>query len=666
MVVVAEQQKSKQSMALLRLYAALEMWERDKATGDWLYVCARRSGEKLRSTWIGPSENSSESIDQNLANAVKKATSFEVEWLHSPEVRRLSTANKNKWNSLRGKRAMEIVFGGKTTRWAATDMLARNLRFSVALERHLAEVESAPEPNRLVRVTLYKSKQWYCDSSPLSQDRVTPAEMFRGGRLVDISSVDHEAVLKSAQAMTRWLAAQVSDSGAANYKYWPSLGTYASSNNAIRQWMATVCLNRAAKAFGNDQLAEIAAKNLAFNLSETYKNDGTQSYIWMDGSAKLGAAALAALAIFESPRRKAYISAEYALNELIDSLSNPDGSFDTFYIPRERKDNQNFYSGEALLFLASRFGASRNSVELDRIMAAFSYYRDWHRKNRNPAFVPWHTQAYFLVWQVTKDDALRDFIFEMNDWLLSMQQWETAEFPDMQGRFYDPDRPYFGPPHASSTGVYLEGLIDAFWLAKQCGEQPRAEAYRVAIVRGIRSLMQLQYKESIDCFYVKNVKCVLGGLRTTVYDNTIRIDNVQHGLMALLKVLSRFSERDYQLDESKSQMAFQTSQLLFGAERAQKVRCPSRWLCERVLNVCEIIELTNGAERVLFIGDTLRLGELKGKNMSRWLMSFLLAASISCSSWVSYIKSYFWRFSSITFLMSHKSRRSFLVMETCF
>ena len=200
-----------------------------------------------------------------------------------------------------------------------------------------------------------------------------------------------------------------------------------------------------------------------------------------------------------------------------------------------------------MLFLATRYRVSRNPAELVRIMDAFHYYRAWHRNNRNPAFVPWHTQAYYLVWQVTKDEALKNFIFEMNNWLLAMQQWDSAEFPDMQGRFYDPARPYFGPPHASSTGVYLEGLIDAFALAKQCGDQARADNYRVAIVRGIRSLMQLQFKDVVDCFYIKHVDRVLGGLRTTVYDNTIRIDNVQHALMALLKIVNRFSDQDYRV-----------------------------------------------------------------------------------------------------------------------
>jgi len=549
MAVTVIEQAHQSSLASQRLQAVLEIWEQEKAAHNyhWLYVCARHQGEKMRSIWVRANENAVDYFEQELVYALSKATSFEVEILHSPEVRRLNPSAKNQWNSLRGKQAMEIHLGGKTTRWAATTLLAQNLSFSNALNRHLAGIKRKFDSQTSVQVTLYQTKQWFCDNSPSPQRHASPVDMFRGNRVVQIESVNRETVLRCAQGLTRWLAAQVNDTGAASYKYWPSQGAYASSNNSIRQWMATVCLGRAAKFFGSEQLATIAAKNLAYNLSTTYKTDGEQSYIWMNGSAKLGAAALAALAIFESPQRKQFLKEEYALQALIHSLTNPDGSFDTFYIPRERKDNQNFYSGEALLFLATRYSVSRNPAELMRIISAFNYYRAWHLKNRNPAFVPWHTQAYYLVWQITKDEGLKNFIFEMNDWLLAIQQWESAEFPDMQGRFYDAARPHFGPPHASSTGVYLEGLIDAFALAKQCGDNARTENYRIAIVRGIRSLMQLQYKDAVDCFYIKHVDRVLGGLRTTVYDNTIRIDNVQHGLMALLKIINRFSDADFKI-----------------------------------------------------------------------------------------------------------------------
>lgn len=583
------------SLAIQRLQAVLALWEREKTAHNyrWLYVSARHQGEKLCAIWVESSANSFDTLEHEMAPTLSKATSFEVEMLYSPEVRDLNPTAKNQWNSLRGKQAMEIRLAGKTTRWAATEMIARNLGFSHALNRHLVDIQYKIDTQATIPVTLYQTRQWFCDNSPASNKHATAIEMFRGNRVFDIETINSGSVLRCAQAMTRWLAAQVDESGAANYKYWPSRGAYASSNNAIRQWMATVCLGRAAQSFGSEPLATIAAKNLAYNLSTTYQTDGQKSYIWMNGSAKLGAAALATLAILESPQRKHYLNEEYALHSMIYSLGNADGSFDTFYIPRERKDNQNFYSGEALLFLVARYSISRNPKELKRIMAAFQYYRTWHLQNRNPAFVPWHTQAYFLLWKITKDEVLKDFIFEMNDWLLSMQQWESAEFTDMQGRFYDPARPYFGPPHASSTGVYLEGLIDAFAIAKELGDQARTESYRVAIVRGIRSLMQLQYKDAVDCFYVKHVNRVLGGVRTTVYDNTIRIDNVQHGLMALLKIINRFSAKDYRLDQPKNQVAVQASQLVSSSARVPKGERLGIWLREEVLNASATIAAYN-------------------------------------------------------------------------
>jgi hypothetical protein len=184
-------------------------------------------------------------------------------------------------------------------------------------------------------------------------------------------------------------------------------------------------------------------------------------------------------------------------------------------------------------------------VLLDRFMKSFEYWSKWHLENRRPAFVPWHTQAYFQVWQVTRDEKLRDFIFEMNDWLLSMQQWEDVAYDDERGRFFDRKRPEFGPPHASSTGVYIEGLIDAWQLAVAVGDKTRAESYRRALARGLRDLMQLQFVDDDDLFYVTDPEMTRGGVRTTVFRSEIRVDNVQHGLMGLLKILDLFGPDQY-------------------------------------------------------------------------------------------------------------------------
>ena len=129
----------------------------------------------------------------------------------------------------------------------------------------------------------------------------------------------------------------------------------------------------------------------------------------------------------------------------------------------------------------------------------------------------------------------------MNDWLLPMQQWDGLT-EDLRGRFYDPRRPDFGPPHAASTGAYLEGLADALSLARTLGDETRAAAYRTAIDRGLRSLRQLQFRDHRDAFYVSRRDRVLGALRTEAYDNAVRIDSAAHALAAAVKVL-RLSRR---------------------------------------------------------------------------------------------------------------------------
>ncbi len=134
------------------------------------------------------------------------------------------------------------------------------------------------------------------------------------------------------------------------------------------------------------------------------------------------------------------------------------------------------------------------------------------------------------------ETALRDFILEMNDWLLSHQQWGGAADRDHWGRFYSPDRPKFGVPHASATGVYLEGLADVSpCRARVVRRGPGRARYELALQRGIRSLAQLQYRDEFDVFYIANRKRVMGAIRTESDDNEIRIDNMQHALVALLK-----------------------------------------------------------------------------------------------------------------------------------
>ncbi len=533
-----------QSSLLARLKSRLNYILHKNSCFEFVYVCARVNGKAVFKCWIEKGDDFEH--PEILGDIPAEATSIELDCLYEPTIRLINVANKNSLNSLRGKYGFVLDLKGKPHKFSALQMIAANLSFPGAVEKaFLSRQMNIPDE---CCITLYKSEQYLF----LREHEKEYVPLYRGNRLFTLDQVNKAAIAESVKLMTLWLSNQVNEQGRAEYKYWPSKGEFSDSNNAIRQWMATVCLARAARAFKSEQLMDLANKNLKYNLESMFFARDGLGYILLDGSAKLGAAALAALAILESPERKKYLPQEYALRNLIEHLSNPDGSFDTFYIPRDRTGNENFYSGETLLFMAQEYSISKNPALLQKIMRSFTYYREWHRANRNPAFIPWHTQAYWLVWCVTRDEELARFIFEMNDWLLSMQQWDSAEFLDMQGRFYDPERPFFGPPHASSTGVYLEGLIDAYQLAVALADNARAESYRLVLLRGIRSVIQLQFRDDVESFYVSNKANVIGGVRTNEYDNTIRIDNVQHCLMAFLKIHKCFLDKDYEFKEANS------------------------------------------------------------------------------------------------------------------
>jgi hypothetical protein len=368
--------------------------------------------------------------------------------------------------------------------------------------------------------------------------------MERGNTLFPIEGVTADRVRQLEDDMGRWMTANLHPDGRMTYKWWPSRGEESPSNNMIRQWMASIALVRLARYHADPAIETRALANIRFNLASFYKEENGFGLIDWGGQVKLGAISLAALAIMEHPARDQLIDYERALRRTTFALQQPSGRFRTFYRPNVDR-NHNFYPGETQLYWALLYLREPSPELLERIMRSFRYYRTWHRDNRNPAFIPWHTQAYVNLWFETRDQELADWVFEMNDWLLSLQEWDRALYRDTRGRFYDQQRSFYGPPHASSTGVYLEGLIDAYRLARELGDADRTERYRRAIVRGLRSLIQLQFVDEIDMFYIHRKDRVRGGLRTTVYDNAIRVDNVQHGLLGIFRINRTFAAGDF-------------------------------------------------------------------------------------------------------------------------
>lgn len=522
-----------------------------------IYIAARSKGTRPAEAWVtrgstgealsyAIAELKSE-LDEKQINSVDYLEialgyNFEEFYPDQPE-----SLNSLLSNIHRGIWGLEILLDDEIIeRYSPTYVIASNRSHARLIELFMEQNNlSEDDFKQNTKVFVFQAEQILVRLG----DPPRATLMERGNTYVDPENISRESVIELASLTGKWMVYNVHEDGRMTYKYWPASATESTANNMIRQWMATVGLIRYGKSENSPEILALAERNINYNLNNFYHEENGYGLIEFRDQVKLGALALAGLALLEHPEREKWQEQEQALQKTIDSLWNEDGSLTSFYKPAGDMRFQNFYPGEALLYWAFLYENRPDQQLLDIFMKSFEYYREWHLQpeNRNPAFIPWHTQAYYIIWNQTGYEPLKDFIFEMNDWLLDVQQWtDDPLYRDILGRFYDPNRP-FGPPHSSSTGVYLEGLIDAFELARQTGDEKRMKSYRKAINRGLRSIMQLQFVDEVDMYYISPsmLPYVEGGVRTTVYNNEIRCDNVQHNLMAVLKILDTFEDDDF-------------------------------------------------------------------------------------------------------------------------
>ncbi len=530
------------------------------------YLGLRSAGKLIGEAW-GAEGSASFSLDvaihslrEQVGDAIASVDTVELDLAHRFTTLAASD-EESLWRPLgamhQGIRGIEIRYANKIDRNAPTQMLARNHGFKQEVER-LWRQFSIPGEDFFAgegKVRLFEAQQ-YLVALPSG----TITALLRGNVLVEPSAVSQANTRACADLMIAWLLEHLHADGRMTYQWFPSTSSEDRGNNMIRQWMASNALIQVARRRDDPTLWTRIAKNIDFNLSKFYREQDGFGLIDEAGQYKLGAIALAALAIISHRDRSRWATQEAALRRTVDSLWRPSGQFESFFgrTTPSGDNTQNFYPGEALLLWAALHAESRDLELLRRYAASFRYYQKFHRDNRRPSLVPWQTQAHVTVWQTLRTNPaaevlaaedLASWVLDMNDWLVeTMAVWDEAAYPDEQGRFYSRKRQELGGPHASSTGVYMEGLIDAHRLAKAIGDQDHAERYRRTLARALRSVMQLQFVDELDMYYVGDRDKTRGGLRTTVCRNEIRVDNVQHVLMAVLELLEDFAESDYSTD----------------------------------------------------------------------------------------------------------------------
>ena len=358
--------------------------------------------------------------------------------------------------------------------------------------------------------------------------------LHRGMTLVPPEAVSRAGLDGAIARLAEYIAYRQLPSGLFTYQFEPGLDQYSDEDNLVRQVGTVVAVSVHARL--SRKSASLAAADTAIRyhlqgLTDIPSIEGASFIATLDKRNKLGVTALLSVALAQHPNAEQYDSIRKRLMKGMLSLQRPSGMFVTAFPPAEEISGQDYYPGEALLALALEYDRRPTADILGAFDRAISFYRDYFRDSRSPAFVPWQVQAFALVAQQSKRRDYVDYVFELTDWLAEKQLTPmNCEWPELRGGVAAKASGRAGV----ATASYLEGFTDALMLARSVGDRGRGRRYETVVREAARFVMQLQVRPE-EAYFMRSPQDAVGGIRTAGAVNKLRIDHCQHALLGLMK-----------------------------------------------------------------------------------------------------------------------------------
>lgn len=424
-----------------------------------------------------------------------------------------------------GLNAIKVEQGGKSAYFKASVPIEKNYGFSTMISKLCVKAKLADScyQEKNTKVYKYDSANFYANRAGKI------ADLYRNNILININNIDENRIIQSINLGYHWLNNDVNPkTKMLEYLYLPSSDKYDDSTNHIRILAVNWATAEMMKFLNDDSMKETVHATLDDYLKKYKQQNKNGSYLNIKGSAKIAFNAFLAMALINTrdyPKRDELIN---DLGRAILAQQQSDGRFLTDF-EAGGEDGIDYYAGESLLALMKLYYETGDEKYFSAAKKAFPYYRDYWRKNKNTAFIPWQTQTYYLMYQKEKNKEWANFTFEINDWLVDNYQQMENNYPDFLGGFKKIP--------TNSTFAYAEGVNDAYALAKIANDKKHEEKFLNSARLATRFVIQAQFTQE-NIFYFENKEKVLGGFRTSLLDNSIRCDNAQHAVLALIKSLN--------------------------------------------------------------------------------------------------------------------------------
>jgi len=378
----------------------------------------------------------------------------------------------------------------------------------------------------------------------------SPASIPMRGSARRFSKLDAfgKEMLVSCQRGSEWLWRINDTKGHFLHGYVPALNSVLDGDSYLRQAGAAFALARAARVLGEERYAARATQAILTLLDDTVVEDNQTRHTLLPSAIlnRLGAAGLLVLAIHElpSPQSDLLDKAEQMCN-WIRRQARSDGSLrcndeGDDSTSKDEGESVNEYPGLALyaVLCSQKHRPAAWKTELAR--HAVVYYRKWWRAHRNMAFVPWQTAAYAEAYVQTKEPAFAEFVYEMSDWLCSLQYEQLdPRHPLWVGGFMKwADGKAIDTPPTIESAAYAEGLAQARRAARAGSDATRYQHYTEVLHRSLQFLVRLQYTEANTQHFEEWYRLrLVGGFHASTQDGNLRIDYTQHALSALATYL---------------------------------------------------------------------------------------------------------------------------------
>lgn len=428
-----------------------------------------------------------------------------------------------------GVHGVILEASGRTQRICPTEFITSEKTIAEVMADLAPLVQKSGAQAQGLSLGRFRTVHWY---EPAANAPIIA--LHRGMTLVKSEDVSPQSLDDAIGRLAEYMIYRQRPTGFFTYQFESSKDRYTAEENYVRQAGAATAMALHARVSGKSASAAAASIAIDRELLGWTAVPGRDDAAFLrtpDERNKLGVTALCTLAMIDHPDSAKYADRREKLINGMLWLQRPSGMFVTAFPPAVELESQDYFPGEALLAMARHYQESPSAKVLEAFDLAHGFYRGYFRESPSPAFVPWQVQAYSIMAQLTKRKDFADFVFEMTDWLASMQMTKTdCEWPDLWGGV----SAYQKGRSGVSTAAYLEGFADALDLARQIGDVERTKRYEPVVRDAARFVLQLQVRPE-EAYFVRSPHDAVWGIRTAPGLNLLRIDHCQHALVGLIK-----------------------------------------------------------------------------------------------------------------------------------